>query len=378
MENEGSVLNADELKRYQRHLILEGFGTEAQEKLKAARVLMVGAGGLGCPALQYLTAAGVGRITIIDPDKIEISNLQRQILYTTADLGKPKAIAAKEKLEGQNPFVNINAITESLSAENTLALFADHDVVIDGTDNFATRYLCNDASVLTDKPLVYGAIQRFQGQVSVFNWQGSATYRCLFPEPPSADEAPDCSTAGVLGVLPGVIGTLQANECIKLITGIGAPLANKLLVMNLLNMETQLFSFKKNISASPIIRLMDDYQEFCNNKKPMTSTSPKSISGEELALWIKENKDFQLLDVRENWEREIAHIGGLHIPMQQLNSENTKAFDKQKPTVVYCHHGIRSRSVSNWLAEQGFQQVLNLEGGIHAWSLEVDENIEMY
>ncbi|MFQ3575169.1 MAG: molybdopterin-synthase adenylyltransferase MoeB [Cytophagales bacterium] len=368
----------EELKRYNRHFILEGFGIEAQKKLKKAKVLVVGAGGLGCPALQYLTAAGVGHITIIDPDVVSESNLHRQILYSMDDLGKSKAKTAKTKLSAQNPHINLVAINESLNTKNAIDLFSSHDVVVDGTDNFASRYLSNDASVISGKPLVYGAIHRFQGQVAVFNLNGSATYRCLFPEPPDAAHAPDCSTAGVIGVLPGVIGTMQANECIKVITGIGEPLINSLLIIDLLKVESQKISFNRQPESLNFTRLMDNYEMFCSSEKIILNTEPKTLSCHELNEWMENNKQLQLLDVREAWEREICDIGGLHVPLGQLSEKALESFETNNPTVVYCHHGIRSHHASKWLIEKGFRKVYNLQGGIHAWALEINEEMETY
>jgi adenylyltransferase/sulfurtransferase len=374
-----TAFSPEEQIRYQRHFILEKFGIEGQKKLKNAKVLCVGAGGLGCSALQYLTASGVGNITIIDSDSVAESNLHRQILYSSDDIGKNKALVAKQKLQKQNPFVQIIAIDENLSKNNVLNLFSSHDVIIDGTDNFATRYLCNDAAVITNKPWVYGAIYTFQGQVSVFNFNGSATYRCLFPEPPSPENSPNCADVGVIGVLPGIIGTLQAMECIKLITQIGKPLVNTLLVVDILTMEFFKLKFKKDQEQTKITSLLDNYEEFCSSASCNSNgLKSKIISCEKLYEWLKENKEVQLLDVREYWEREIAHLGGFHIPLKNLNEQSIKALRKDRPLVVYCHHGIRSLTASRWFYEYGFKEVYSLEGGIHAWASKIDHKIKKY
>ncbi|CAL2085874.1 Sulfur carrier protein CysO adenylyltransferase / Sulfur carrier protein CysO sulfurtransferase [Tenacibaculum sp. 190524A02b] len=350
------MLTLEEQKQYNRHIILDTIGKEGQLKLKQAKVLVIGAGGLGCPILQYLTAAGVGTIGIIDDDVIDQSNLQRQILYTIDDIGKSKAKIAANRLAKLNPFVHFNVYKEKLTNQNAISLFNLYDIIVDGSDNFATRYLTNDAAVITNKPLVYGAIFKFEGQVSVFNYQGSATYRCLYPTPPKPDESPNCSEIGVLGVLPGIIGSLQANETIKIICGIGEVLANKLLMYDTLSMRQMLLKFEKTAQAN-ITELDNDYDFFCGIK-----TTSNEITQEELQNNIDK---YQLLDVRENWEREEQHIGGLHIPLGELPARYNE-INTQKPIVVYCKSGIRSLQAIHFLETQSDDfKLLNLKNGLH-------------
>ncbi|GFD80271.1 molybdenum cofactor biosynthesis protein MoeB [Tenacibaculum sp. KUL118] len=349
------MLTNEEQKQYNRHLILDKIGEEGQLKLKQAKVLVIGAGGLGCPVLQYLTAAGVGTIGIIDDDVVDQSNLQRQILYTIDDIGKSKAETAVNRLSKLNPFVQFHVYKEKLTNQNAILLFQQYDVVVDGSDNFATRYLTNDAAVLTQKPLVYGAIFKFEGQVSVFNYKGSATYRCLYPTPPKPEESPNCSEIGVIGVLPGIIGSLQANEAIKIICGIGEVLANKLLMYNTLSMRQMILKFERTDKAE-VTELDNDYEFFCGIK-----TATHEITLEEL----QNNLTFyNLLDVREDWEREQHHIGGQHIPLGEL-AQRYDEINTEKPVIVYCKSGVRSQCAIDFL-EQQFDTVtfINLKGGV--------------
>jgi sulfur-carrier protein adenylyltransferase/sulfurtransferase len=380
-------MTSEELKRYNRHIILSEIGMEGQEKLKAARVLVIGAGGLGCPVLQYLTAAGVGTIGIVDLDKVDISNLQRQILYSTEDVGKSKAETASAKLSLQNPFVKFEVFNTRLCKENVLEIFTGFDFVIDGTDNFPSRYLINDACVILKKPLVFGSIFKFEGQVSVFNYLKDGiygpTYRCLFPEAPPAEEVPNCSQIGVLGVLPGLIGTFQANEAIKLILGIGNVLSGKLLVLNALTMQTDILSFSADPGNYEIKQLMMDYEDFCNatpeaGSETSETAELKSISVRELHSWKESEKTFQLIDVREPFEAEICTLGGLLIPMREMQQQVDR-LNTEMPVVLYCHHGMRSAMVGRFLVEEfKFTNLYNLEGGIHEWALEIDEEMERY
>ncbi|WP_299251082.1 HesA/MoeB/ThiF family protein [uncultured Lacinutrix sp.] len=347
-------LTIEERKQYSRHLILNEIGEVGQLKLKQAKVLVIGAGGLGCPVLQYLTAAGVGTIGIIDHDVVDQSNLQRQILYTIDDIGFSKAETAVKRLSQLNPFVLFNTYNEALTRKNAIALFTNYDIIIDGSDNFSTRYLTNDAAVITNKPLVYGAIFKFEGQVSVFNYLGSATYRCLYPTPPKPETSPNCSEIGVLGVLPGIIGNLQANEAIKIICGIGEVLTNKLLLFDALSLNQQILGFEKD-KASEIIALEKDYDFFCG----MTST--KEITLDELN---KNKTNYNLLDVREVSEREEYHIGGQHIPLGQL-SKRFQEIDISLPIVVYCKSGKRSNNAISYLKEQLDKAIFyNLKEGL--------------
>lgn len=377
------MFSKQELKRYNRHIILSEVGKEGQEKLKNARVLVVGAGGLGCPVLQYLVAAGVGTIGIVDADRVDESNLQRQILYNVEDIGKPKALTAAQKLSFQNPYIKIKAYNEWLSKDNILDILKEYDIVVDGSDNFPTRYLVNDASVMLDKVLVFGSIYKFEGQVSVFNYSKGGvkgpTYRCLFPEPPAPEDVPNCSQIGVIGVLPGLIGTMQANEVIKIILGLGDVLSGRVLVADLLENSFNVLGFKaieENFTISEFV----DYEEFCNpsNKHEEIMDVLKSINVNELKWKVDQGEDIQLLDVREDFEREICQLDGIHIPMNQIPA-NIEKIDREKPVVIYCHHGMRSANVQKYLADNhGFTNLYNLEGGIHAWAEEIDEEMEKY
>lgn len=349
------MLTTEEQKQYNRHIILDKIGEEGQLKLKSSKVLVIGAGGLGCPVLQYLTAAGIGTIGIIDDDVVSQSNLQRQILYTVEDIGNSKAETAAKRLCKLNPFVQFNVYKEKLTVVNAVDLFSQYDVIVDGSDNFATRYLTNDAAILTNKPLVYGAIFKFEGQVSVFNYQESATYRCLYPNPPKPEESPNCSEIGVLGVLPGIIGSFQANEAIKIICGIGDVLANKLLMYDTLSMRQMILKFEKTKRAE-VTELDNDYEFFCGIKK-----AANEITQEELQNKLS---SYNLLDVREVWEREQYHIEGQHIPLGEL-SNRYKEIATNKPVVVYCKSGVRSQQAIDFLEKQ-FETTtfINLKDGL--------------
>lgn len=379
------MFSKEELKRYNRHFILPGFGKEGQEKLKNARVLVVGAGGLGCPVLQYLAAAGVGKIGIIDFDVVDESNLQRQVLYTIADIGKPKAVVAAEKVQTINPYISVDQHNVKLGADNALKIFRNYDLVIDGSDNFNTRYLVNDACVMLGLPLVSGSIFKFEGQVSVFNLpdergERGPTYRCVFPEAPAQGDVPNCSEIGVLGVLPGFVGTIQSNEAIKIITGIGETLSGTLLMIDLLSMN---FTSLK-ISAVPgnqDVKELKEIEELCVPSSSADAESlpiGKEVSPEELKFLIEEGKDIQLVDVREPHEYEICNLGGVLIPMNSIQQHIDK-IATDRPVVIYCHHGVRSAMVVKFLSEQfGYTNLHNLEGGIHAWALEVDSEMDTY
>ncbi|MFA6961621.1 MAG: HesA/MoeB/ThiF family protein [Opitutaceae bacterium] len=377
--------SSDELARYQRHLSLSGFGPEAQAKLQAARVLVIGAGGLGCPILLYLAAAGVGQLTVIDADTVDVSNLQRQVLFTTEDAGKPKAEVAERRLSALNPCITITPIVARLTRSNAIELISVHDVVVDGSDNFATRYLVNDACVLAGKPLIYGAIQGFEGQASVFNFKGGPTYRCLFPEPPAAGTVPNCSEAGVLGVLPGLIGTVQATETIKVITGIGEPLSGRLLLWNSLAMTSRTLRFSAEPASRAITELPPEgYGETC--------AVPAKPTGDELTveelrgmgiLPMSENhhgqdahatSPVQLIDVREDWERALGAIHpSIHVPLGVLGTDVAQValavLDPKRETVVYCAGGVRSMKALGPLREtHGFSVLRSLKGGFKAWA----------
>ncbi|MGE0561858.1 MAG: molybdopterin-synthase adenylyltransferase MoeB [Flavobacteriales bacterium] len=360
------MLNDKEKYRYSRHLLLDKVGEVGQEKLKSAKVLVIGAGGLGCPVLQYLTAAGVGTIGIIDFDNVDETNLQRQILFTIHDIGKNKALAAKERLEQLNPFVLFNIYTEKLTPKNAIQIFKNYDIVVDGTDNFSTRYLVNDAAVITQKPLVYGAIYKFEGQVSVFNYKNGPTYRCLFPEPPQAGSVPSCSDVGVIGVLPGIIGIQQANEAIKIILEIGTQLSGKLLMYDALTGNSIVLNVSRSeeqvqkVLASEIDFENNNYEIFCGVK-------PLKIKNEISAIELKELlklESVQLLDVREEWELpKIENYKVLNIPLQTIPF-NLDQIDKTKKTVVICQHGVRSIKAIEFLKNNGYTDLINLTGGM--------------
>ena len=348
-------LSPEEKKQYNRHLILDEIGELGQKKLKSAKVLVIGAGGLGCPILQYIVGAGVGTIGIIDDDKINQSNLQRQVLYTQNDIGQFKVKVANQRLVALNPFINFQTYTQKLTPKNAIELFNSYDIIVDGSDNFPTRYLVNDAALLTNKALVFGSIFKFEGQVSVFNYKNGPTYRCLYPNPPSPSEMPNCSQIGVLGILPGIIGTLQANEILKMICGIGNVLSGKLLTYNALSMQQSILSFEKNETIK-IEALNKDYDFFCGLPK-----HNKEITKEELK---KQSKKYNLLDVRTNRERKQFNIGGQHIPLDQLKNR-IKEIPQNKDLVVYCKSGARSIMAIEILQDKNLKpSLIHLKGGI--------------
>ncbi|AUC15674.1 dinucleotide-utilizing protein [Tenacibaculum sp. SZ-18] len=349
------MLNKEEQIQYNRHLILDKIGETGQLKLKKSKVLVIGAGGLGCPILQYLTAAGVGNIGIIDDDVVDQSNLQRQILYTIDDVGVSKAETAVKRLSRLNPFIQFDVYNEKLSKDNAVALFEKYDIIVDGSDNFQTRYLSNDAAVLVNKPLVYGSIFKFEGQVSVFNYKQSATYRCIYPTPPNPGSIPNCSEIGVVGVLPGIIGSLQANEVIKIICGVGEVLANKLMIFDVLSMRQMILNFNRTSNAD-IQNLEANYDFFCG-----ITSAKTEITFQELQQKLEK---YNLLDVREDWERSQHHIGGQHIPLGQISERFTEILN-DKPLVVYCKSGIRSKFAIEFLEEQPVSyELINLKGGL--------------
>jgi len=376
-------LSAEEIRRYSRHLIMPEVGTEGQRRLKAARVLVVGTGGLGSPLGLYLAAAGVGTLGLVDFDVVDRSNLQRQVLYGDADVGRPKIEAAVERLHGVNPHIRLEPHEIRLESSNALELFADYDLVVDGTDNFPTRYLVNDACVLSGKPNVYGSIFRFEGQVSVFWGAEGPCYRCLFPEPPPPGLVPSCAEGGVLGVLPGIIGALQANEAIKLILGAGESLVGRLLLFDALRMRFRELTLRKSpdcpvCSEHPTQTGLIDYQQFCGISGDEAETTEFDVDVRRLARWREEGRDFQLLDVRNPPEWEICRIEGSKlIPLHEL-PERVNELDTAGSLVVYCHTGVRSGQAVGFLRQMGFERAVNLAGGIEAWSVEVDPSVPRY
>ncbi len=349
------MLSQQETNRYKRHLILPEIGVQGQHKLKQAKVLVIGAGGLGCPVLQYLAAAGVGTIGIVDFDVVDESNLQRQILYATEDVGKPKASVAQQKLSKQNPFIAVTAFILQLDAGNALDLFKQFDIVVDGSDNFSTRYLVNDTCVILNKPLVFGSIFKFEGQVSVFNYNDGPTYRCLYPEPPFEGEVPNCSEIGVMGVLPGICGTLQANEVIKIICGIGDVLNGKLMVLNALSMQFSFFDVQ-SLEENKRVKHLGNYDFSCE-------IEIKEILAQDLKQKIKQQEKFQLIDVREEAEYLIKNIGGQLIPLNSL-AEQLDKIETEKLIVVHCQSGVRSKKAVKFLLEKGFKNVVSLKNGL--------------
>lgn len=359
----------EELKRYARHFAIPDFGMEGQARLKAGRVLVIGAGGLGSPLLLYLAAAGVGKIGIVDFDRVDLTNLQRQVLYTTHDVGKLKAEVAKERLLAINPHLQVQTYPVALDRANAMELFEDYDIVADGTDNFPTRYLVNDACVLSGKVNVYASIFRFEGQVSVFNLpneDGSRghNYRDLYPAPPPPEMVPNCAEGGVLGVLPGIIGSLQASEVIKLITGVGKPLNGRLFLFDAASFSTRVMKFPKD-PANHITELVD-YEVFCG----VPSAAQEEIPTMDIAAFRKllnEKAGFQLIDVRETYEYEADNLGGIHIPLGDLEKRIAEIIPG-KMTIVHCQSGKRSAQAVEMLIEKGFKDIYNLKGGINAWN----------
>jgi adenylyltransferase/sulfurtransferase len=350
-------------QRYSRQLLMPEFGEVGQQKLLDAKVLVIGAGGLGSPVLYYLTAAGVGTIGIVEDDVVSLSNLQRQILFTSDEIGKPKIMQAEQRLKALNPDVNFQLFNERLNSENALQIINQFDVIVDATDNFPTRYLINDACILLEKPFVFGAIHRFEGQVAVLNVNGSATYRDIFPSPPPPEMAPNCAEAGVLGVMAGLIGSYQTLETIKLLTGLGDLLTNKLMLIDALSGQSRTIKVQP-MPDSPKITQLIDYEEFCGVKE--VTSELKEIDFDEFAQWEKENKDFQLIDVRETHEYASSNINGENMPLTNLSAHVDK-IARNKPVIVHCQAGSRSQKAIQLLNEAyGFTNLINLAGGMNA------------
>lgn len=378
-------LTQDELVRYSRHLTLEEFGVEGQERLKAARVLCVGAGGLGSPAALYLAAAGVGTIGLVDFDVVDVTNLQRQVLYTTADVGRSKLEAASGRLRAMNPHVQVDAHAVTLNARNALDLVAAYDVVLDGTDNFTARYLVNDACVLTGRPNAYGSIFRFEGQASVFAAKDGPCYRCLHPAPPPPGLVPSCAEAGVLGVLPGIIGTIQATEAIKLITGIGEPLVGRFLVYDALRMRFRELTLRRDPQCAvcgdhPTIRELKEYEGYCTPAAPAGAGhgTAMDITVKELKERMDRGDAPRLIDIREPHEHAICTIPGAElIPAAQF-VQRLGEFDRNAEIVVHCRSGARSGRAVDMMKARGFTNARNLAGGVLAWIDEIDPTQRKY
>ncbi len=377
------AFNADERLRYSRHFMLSEIGREGQEKLKAARVLCLGAGGLGSPAALYLAAAGVGTIGLVDFDRVELSNLQRQLLHGTSDVGRPKGESARDRLAAANPNVEVRIHACRFESGNAEEILRDYDLVVDGSDNFATRYLTNDVAVFARKPNVYGSIFRFDGQATIFAPHlGGPCYRCLFPEPPSAGSVPNCAEAGVLGVLPGIVGTIQATEALKLILGLGETLVGRLLHFDALKMKFREFNLRRDPACPvcgdhPTITAPIDYEMFCGGEQVVES-SGSVIDVQTLQKKMAAAAGWTLLDVREPYEVEVASIEGATLmPLGELPSRLAE-LDRASEILVLCHSGVRSGQAAEFLRAAGFPKVANVAGGIDAWSEEIDPNVPRY
>jgi molybdopterin/thiamine biosynthesis adenylyltransferase/rhodanese-related sulfurtransferase/molybdopterin converting factor small subunit len=381
------LFTKEELARYNRHIIIPGFGIQAQQKLKAAKVLVIGSGGLGSPVLLYLAAAGVGTIGIVDFDVVDDSNLQRQVLFGVGEIGKPKVEAARRRLEGLNPYIKLNIYNTHLNSQNALDIIKDYDVIADGTDNFPTRYLVNDASVLLGKPNVYASIFQFEGQASVFNYRNSdgelgPNYRDLYPTPPPPGLVPSCAEGGVLGVLPGIIGSLQALEVIKVITGVGETLSGRFYIFDALNFESRTFTIRRRDDnpingKNPSITALIDYEQFCG-MRAVEEAPLKEITAKELYDWQVKGEKFQLIDVREPHEFDIVNIGGELIPLGTVG-ENSDRIARDRKVVVHCKVGGRSAKAIRELQEKfGFTNLYNLKGGILSYIDEVQPELTKY
>ncbi len=386
VQRNGAIeLSNEEIARYSRHLIMPEVALGGQKKLKSARVLTIGAGGLGSPLALYLAAAGIGTLGVVDFDVVDESNLQRQIIHGTSDVGRPKMESAQDRIKDINPNVHVEAYEEALTSENALEIFKDFDIIVDGTDNFPTRYLVNDACVLLKKPNVYGSIFRFEGQASVFYAEEGPCYRCLYPEPPPPGLVPSCAEGGVLGILPGIIGTIQATETVKLILGTGKPLIGRLLLYDALDMRFREMKLRKDPSCpicgeNPTVTELIDYQEFCGipqaNAQAAADRVPE-ITVQELKERLDDDLGVSVLDVREPHEYEVANIGARLIPLGEL-PERLIELDRDETFAIHCKTGGRSARAVKLLQEAGFENVYNVKGGITAWSEEIDPSVPKY
>jgi len=383
------TLSAEELQRYARHLVLPQVGTGGQERLRSASVLLVGLGGLGSPAALYLAAAGVGRLGLLDFDTVAVHNLQRQVLHDGDSIGMPKTASASKRLEALNPHVRLDTWQTTLNSDNARGIISDYDVVLDGTDSFATRYLVNDACVLERTPNVHASIHRFEGQLSVFGMPEGPCYRCLHPEPPPAGSVPNCAEGGVLGVLPGLLGTMQATEALKLLLGIGKPMTGRLLLVDTLSMRFHEVSVERDESCEWCAQrtrteLLDDYAAFCGERSTTEvenhdmESPAQDVTPRDLSVRLAKGASVTLLDVREPWEQAIGHIEGATLMPMQSVPRSLDALSRDNPIVVYCHHGGRSAMVAEYLRSSGYTKVQNLEGGIDRWSVDVDPSVGRY
>jgi len=377
------LLTPAERVRYHRHILLPSLGETGQRRLRAARILLVGAGGLGAPAALYLAAAGVGTLGLAEFDTVDITNLQRQILYGESDVGHSKLAAATRQVRRLNSGVCVKNHSMRLDASNAAEIIARYDIVVDGSDNFATHYLINDACVLLGRPCVHGSIHRFEGQISVFAYNGGPCYRCLFPAPPEPGSVSNCAEAGVLGVLPGIVGSIQATEAIKIAADVGTSLSGRLLVFDALGMQFREIRLRRSVHCpvcgnEPVIRSIHDTRATCSS----STTERKPVSVPELDVKtlktrLDANDNIQLIDVREPHERELCHIGGELIPVDQIPAQ-IERIDRTRDVIIYCRTGVRSAQVVSWLLRNGFDNVWNLRGGLHAWSREIDPTVPRY
>lgn len=386
VSDEGVTLSKEEIERYSRHLIIPEFTIEGQRKLKAASVLVIGTGGLGSPLALYLAAAGIGKLGLVDFDVVDATNLQRQIIHGTSDVGRPKLDSAKDGIKNINPHVEVESYNTFINSDNALDIMRPYDIIIDGTDNFPTRYLVNDACVLLGKPNVYGSIFRFEGQASVFWADEGPCYRCLYPEPPPPGLVPSCAEGGVIGVLPGIIGVIQATEAVKLITGIGETLIGRLLLYNALNMSFRELKLRKDpecpiCGENPTVTELIDYQHFCGigtDDDQIRLEPEQEISPEELKGRLEQGESLTLLDVREDFEYEICHLpDATLIPVNELE-RRVGELDRDKPIVALCRTGPRSARATKFLSEAGFKKVQNLVGGVIGWADKIDPDMPKY
>jgi adenylyltransferase/sulfurtransferase len=380
-------LSNEEIIRYSRHLLIPEVGLTGQKKLKAASVLLVGTGGLGSPVALYLAAAGIGHIGVVDYDVVDISNLQRQVLHGVSGLGGLKVDSARQRMLDINPHIRVDAYNEPFSSQNAMRISAEYDLIIDGTDNFPTRYLVNDVCVLTGKPNVYGSIFRFEGQVSVFDARRGPCYRCLFPEPPPPGSVPTCAEGGVLGILPGTIGTLQATEAIKLIVGIGEPMIGRLLLYDALDMQFQMVKLRKNprcaiCGENPTVTELIDYEEFCgvpgHDHDQTSAGADWDVEPSELDRQLKSSRPPRLIDVREPNELEISQIPGAELISLGDLPLRMNELDSAEDIVLFCRTGSRSTRALQLLVSAGFRRVKNLKGGINAWARQINPSVPEY
>jgi adenylyltransferase/sulfurtransferase len=386
-ELRGAPLTDEELARYSRHLILPGVGVDGQRRLKRARVLIVGAGGLGSPIAMYLAAAGIGQLGIVDSDVVDRSNLQRQILHGTSDIGRRKTDSAVDRLVEINPNVDVTRFSETLTSANALEILAEYDIVVDGTDNFPTRYLVNDACVILGKPNVYGSIIRFEGQASVFSHDGGPCYRCLFREPPPPGLVPNCAEGGVFGVVPGIVGSIQATEAIKLALGLSDTLSGRLLLIDVMRMRFRTIQIQRDPSCPACgtreITELIDYDAFCGVVVPSgdgrgIDEDVREITPRDLSARLARGDDILLLDVRERSEWAVARIDGARLVPLATLQDAAPSLDRSREIVVHCHHGSRSAAAVRYLRAEGFERIWNLAGGIARWSSEVDASVPQY